>query len=124
MNPSASPESDALQTALRGRYLLEGELGRGGMGRVVAAFDRELCRTVALKFLSSETVGDEEVKARLIREAQASASLDHPNICQVFGIHEEDGETFIAMAYIGGRLPADTIKQRPLSVHEAPNIVI
>ncbi len=61
------------------------------MGEVWKAEDTQLRRTVALKFLSSETIADDEVKVRLIREAQASASLDHPNICQVFGIHEERG---------------------------------
>ncbi len=93
------------------------KLGSGGMGEVWKAEDTQLRRTVALKFLSSETVGDEEIKARLIREAQASASLDHPNICQVFGIHEERGETFIAMAYIGGPSLAD--HDRMINLHSA-----
>jgi len=94
------------------------------MGEVWKAEDTQLRRTVALKFLSSATVGDDEVKARLIREAQASASLDHPNICQVFGIHEEQGETFIAMAYIDGPPLADKIKERPLPVEEALDLAI
>jgi serine/threonine protein kinase len=71
-------------------YKILEKLGSGGMGEVWKAEDTQLRRTVALKFLSSKTVGDDEIKARLIREAQASASLDHPNICQVFGIHEEE----------------------------------
>ena len=58
----------------------------------------------------------------MIREAQASASLDHPNICQVFGIHEEDGLTFIAMAYIDGPSLADLIKERPLPLEMALEI--
>ncbi len=94
------------------------------MGEVWKAEDTQLRRTVALKFLSSETVGDEEIKARLIREAQASASLDHPNICQVFGIHEEQGQTFIAMAYIEGPSLADKIKERPLPLDESLDIAI
>ena len=94
------------------------------MGEVWKAEDTQLRRIVALKFLSSETVGDDEVKARLIREAQASASLDHPCICQVFGIHEEAGETFIAMAYIDGPSLADKIKERPLPLGEALDIAI
>jgi len=94
------------------------------MGVVWKAEDTQLRRTVALKFLSSETVGDDEVKARLVREAQASASLDHPNICQVFGIHEEKGETFITMAYIDGPSLADKIKERPLPLEEALDIAI
>ena len=83
-------------------YKVVAKLGEGGMGVVYKAEDTQLRRTVALKFLPRETLDEEEVKARLIREAQAAASLDHPNICQVFGIHEEDGEIFIAMAYIDG----------------------
>jgi len=100
-------------------YKILEKLGEGGMGVVWKAEDTQLRRTVALKFLSSETVGNEDVKARLIREAQASASLDHPNICQVFGIHEEQGRTFIAMAYIDGPALADKIKERPLPLGEA-----
>ncbi len=105
-------------------YKILEKLGQGGMGEVWKAEDTQLRRTVALKFLSSETVGDDEVKARLIREAQASASLDHPNICQVFGIHEEKGETFVAMAYINGPSLAGKIKERPLPLDEALNMAI
>ncbi len=105
-------------------YKILEKLGQGGMGEVWKAEDTQLRRTVALKFLSSETVGDEEIKARLIREAQASASLDHPNICQVFGIHEEQGKTFIAMAHIEGPSLADKIKERPLPLEEALDLAI
>ncbi len=105
-------------------YKILEKLGQGGMGEVWKAEDTQLRRTVALKFLSSETVDNEEVKARLIREAQASASLDHSNICQVFGIHEEKGETFIAMAYIEGPSLAEKIKERPLPLDEALRIAI
>ena len=105
-------------------YRIGEKLGEGGMGVVYKAEDTQLRRTVALKFLSSETVGDDEVKARLIREAQASASLDHPNICAVYGIHEEQGQTFIAMAYIDGPSLADKIKERPLPLDEALGIAV
>ena len=86
------------------------------------AEDTQLRRTVALKFLPRETLDEEEVKARLIREAQAAASLDHPNICHVYGIHEEDGETFIAMAYIDGPSLAEKVKERPLPLDAALTI--
>jgi len=105
-------------------YKVLEKLGEGGMGVVWKAEDTQLRRIVALKFLSSETVGNEEVKARLIREAQASASLDHPNICQVFGIHEEEGQTFIAMAFIDGPALAGRITERPLPLGEALSIAI
>ncbi len=103
-------------------YKVVEKLGEGGMGVVYKAEDTQLRRTVALKFLPRETLDEEEVKARLIREAQAAAALDHPNICQVFGIHEEDGETFIAMAYIDGPSLAEKIKERPLPLEEALGI--
>ena len=117
-------ESDTMLGRTVSHYKITEKLGEGGMGEVWKAEDTQLRRTVALKFLSSETVGDEEVRARLIREAQASASLDHPNICQVFGIHEERGETFIAMAYIDGPSLADRIKERPLPLDEALGIAV
>ncbi len=104
------------------QYKIAEKLGEGGMGVVYKAEDTQLRRTVALKFLPRETLDEEEVKARLIREAQAAAGLDHPNICQVFGIHEEDGEIFIAMAYIDGPSLADKIKERPLPLDEALGI--
>ncbi len=103
-------------------YRVTEKLGEGGMGVVYKAEDTQLRRTVALKFLPRETLDEEEVKARLIREAQAAAALDHPNICHVYGIHEEDGETFIAMAYIDGPSLAEKIKERPLPLDEALTI--
>ncbi len=103
-------------------YKIVGKLGEGGMGVVYKAEDTQLRRTVALKFLPRETLDEGEVKARLIREAQAAASLDHPNICHVYGIHEEAGQTFIAMAYIEGPSLADKIAERPLPLEEALEI--
>ena len=105
-------------------YKILEKLGEGGMGVVYKAEDTQLRRTVALKFLPRETFDDTEVRARLMREAQAAASLDHPNICQVFGIHEEDGETFIAMAYVDGPALADKIKERPLPLEQALSTAI
>ena len=107
-----------------GHYRLIEKLGAGGMGEVWKAEDTQLRRTAALKFLSSETLKSDDTRARLVREAQASASLDHPNICQVYGIHEDKGETFIAMAYIDGPSLADKIKERPLPLKEALDIAV
>jgi len=92
------------------------------MGVVWKAEDTRLRRTVALKFLSSEVAGDQDTGARLVREAQASASLDHPNICQVFGIHEEEGETFIAMAFVDGPSLAEKIAERPMPLDDVLDI--
>ena len=105
-------------------YKVLTELGRGGMGIVYKAEDTKLERTVALKFLASHLLEDEEGHARFIREAKAAASLDHPNICTVYEIDEVDGETFIAMAYLEGRTVKAKIAERPLKLDEALDIAI
>jgi len=75
--------------------------GEGGVGVVYKAEDTKLERTVALKFLSLASIGDEE-KKRFKREAKAAASLNHPNIAIIHAIDEADDQTFIAMEYIDG----------------------
>ncbi len=105
-------------------YKVLEKLGQGAMGEVWKAEDLDLRRIVALKFLSREMLGEEDIKARLIREAQAAASLDHPSVCHVYGIHQENGETFLAMAYIDGPNLAEKIKERPLPLEEALDIAV
>ena len=92
------------------------------MGVVYKAEDTKLERTVALKFLASHLLEDEEGHARFIREAKAAASLDHPNICTVYEIDEVDGETFIAMACLEGQTVKAKIAERPLKLDEALDI--
>jgi eukaryotic-like serine/threonine-protein kinase len=75
-------------------------LGAGGMGRVFKARDPKLQRFVALKFLREN---EPEHVRRLLREAQAQASIDHPNICKVYEVGEVDGQFYIAMQYIKGK---------------------
>ena len=105
-------------------YKVISELGRGGMGVVYKAEDTKLKRFVALKFLRSDVLEDDEHKERFLREAQAAAALDHPNICTVYEIDEVEGETFIAMAFIEGRTVKDKIAERPLKLEEALDITI
>ena len=105
-------------------YKVTGVLGEGGMGIVYKAEDTKLERTVALKFLASHLLEDEEGHARFIREAKAAASLDHPNICTVYEIDEVEGETFIAMAYLEGQTVKAKIAERPLKLDEALDIAI
>ena len=105
-------------------YKVTKKLGEGGMGVVYKAQDTKLERTVALKFLASHLLEDEEARARLIREAKAAASLDHQNICTVYEIDEVDGQTFLAMAFIEGQTVKDKIAERPLKLEDALDIAI
>src|SRR5258705_7961771 len=84
------------------QYRIIKKLGKGGMGEVYLAQDTKLDRKVAIKVLTPETVAKENAKKRLIREAQAAAKLDHPNICAIYDVNEADSHTFIVMQYIKG----------------------
>ena len=92
------------------------------MGVVYKAEDTKLLRSVALKFLSPNLLGDEEVKARFIREAQAAASLNHSNICTVHEIDEFEGRTFIAMAFLEGAGLDAKIEAGPLKLSDVLDI--
>jgi serine/threonine-protein kinase len=109
-------------TTFAGRYQIIKELGRGGMGVVYKAQDTKLKRTVALKFLPPELTHVSEVKERFMREAQAAAALDHPNICTVHEFDEAEEKTYISMAYIEGQSLKKTIESGPLKLDEALRI--
>lgn len=89
-------------------------LGEGGMGVVYRAEDTKLQREVALKFLSSHLLSDDEDRVRFLNEARAAASLSHPNICTVHEIDEVDGHTYISMAYLEGSSLKDLLSDGPL----------
>jgi tetratricopeptide (TPR) repeat protein len=103
-------------------YRVLEKLGEGGMGVVYKAEDTTLGRLVALKFLSRLALGMSHEKARLVREAKAAASLDHPNICTVYEAGEVDGETFIAMALVDGGTLSEKVAEGPLTVDEAMDL--
>ncbi len=105
-------------------YKILEKLGEGGMGIVYLAEDTKLKRKTALKFLPSNTISSEEDKTRFIQEAQAAASLNHPNIATVYGIDEHEGDMFIAMEYVEGQSLKDKIQIGPLKLKEAIEIVI
>jgi serine/threonine protein kinase len=105
-------------------YKITGKLGEGGMGVVYKADDTRLKRTVALKFLSPLPLDSEEEHTRFVREAQAAAALDHPNICPTYEIDEAEGLTFIAMAYIDGQSLQERIGSGPLSLRETTDIAV
>jgi eukaryotic-like serine/threonine-protein kinase len=104
-----------------GHYAIARRLGEGGMGVVYAARDDRLARTVALKAMSS-LGNDETARKRFWREARAAASVNHPNICQIYEIGEDRGNLFIAMELLEGEALAETLRRGPMSVSETLSI--
>jgi serine/threonine protein kinase/Flp pilus assembly protein TadD len=94
-----------------GFYTILEKIGSGGMGDVYLAEDTKLNRKVALKFLSTALADNNWAKRQLIKEAQAVAMLDHPNICAVYGIEEIGEHTFIVMKHIQGETLSNLIRQ-------------
>ncbi len=113
---SSPPSSGGLPSRV-GHYAITRKLGEGGMGVVYAARDERLERTVALKTMS--LAGDETSRKRFWREARAAASVNHPNICQIYEIGEDGGTLFIAMELLEGETLAERLRGGPLSVSES-----
>ena len=94
------------------------------MGEVYLAEDTKLRRNVALKFIVPGSVADERAKKRLIREAQAAATLDHPNICAIYEVGEEKGNSFIVMQYVEGEPLSDKIQNKRVELKDALDVAV
>jgi len=106
------------------RYLIEDHMGGGGMGVVYRARDMTLGRSVALKFIAPEISRDADVKRRFLREARTASSLDHPNICTIHEVAEdEEGRLFIAMSAYEGETLRDRLARGSFLESEARSIM-
>jgi len=106
-----TPELLALQEAVAGRYAIERELGRGGMGVVFLARDLALDRLVAIKLLPPALAASAERRNRFLREARTAARLSHPNIVPIHAVEESNGLVYFVMGYVRGETLGDRVRR-------------
>ncbi|HSA54934.1 MAG TPA: serine/threonine-protein kinase [Gemmatimonadaceae bacterium] len=122
--PPLDPLFLSFQAALAGRYSIDRELGRGGMGIVYLAREVHLDRLVAIKLLPPDKAEQPALRERFLREARVAAKLSHPNIIPIHAVEETGGFVFYVMAYVDGETLAQRVRTRgPLSTSDGTRVL-
>ncbi|MGH7623916.1 MAG: serine/threonine-protein kinase, partial [Gemmatimonadaceae bacterium] len=117
------PMLDRVVAAVGSAYLIESEIGRGGMAIVYQASDVRLRRRVAIKVLPPELAFRPDVRSRFLREAQTAAQLNHPNIVPIYSVDEQNGLVFFVMTLVEGESLATRFSRGPLEIEDARRIL-
>ncbi len=127
MHQPASPNDSLFvdfQVALAGRYSIDHEIGRGGMGVVYLAHEVDLDRPVAIKLLPPDRAADPALRERFLREARLAAKLSHPNIIPIHAVDDTGGFVYYVMAYVEGETLAERVRARgPISSAEGARVL-